>query len=96
MSWRGPLSNSIKELRIHLSQSAPGSAGLRSFIAKSYPAMKQANPSLPILIREAQNVEARAFARYDFGVERKISLENVAENEIAAKILELNNGPVRK
>ncbi|RUS18025.1 hypothetical protein BC937DRAFT_89214, partial [Endogone sp. FLAS-F59071] len=36
----------------------------RQFITENYTAIKQANPNLPILIREASGIEARAFARY--------------------------------
>ena len=36
----------------------------RQFIRASYPALKDANPYLPILIREAPNPPARAFARF--------------------------------
>lgn len=35
-----------------------------AFIQSSYPAVKQANPDLPILIREALGTPARAFARF--------------------------------
>eukprot|EP00842_Homolaphlyctis_polyrhiza_P005938 jgi/Hompol1/6345/HPOL_000884-RA len=86
MSWRAALSTNVRELRIHLSQTAPGSKGLRDYIVKHYPLLKQANPSLPILIREAPNVEARAFARYAFGVERKVSLENLSESDIDTRL----------
>lgn len=34
------------------------------FVAKNYVNMKQANPELPILVREASGIEARAFARF--------------------------------
>lgn len=37
---------------------------LRAFIKTSYPAVKAANPELPILIREAVGTPARAFARF--------------------------------
>ncbi|KAI9188417.1 hypothetical protein H9P43_002808 [Blastocladiella emersonii ATCC 22665] len=91
MSFRAPLSNAIKEIRIHLCQTGAGSAGVRSFLSKEYLAIKQANPALPILIREARGVEARAFARYDLGAEKKVSLENLDESRVAAKLAELNN-----
>lgn len=34
------------------------------FVAKNYVGIKQANPELPILVREASGIEARAFARF--------------------------------
>lgn len=38
--------------------------GCSAFIKTSYPAVKAANPELPILIREALGTPARAFARF--------------------------------
>ncbi|KAJ1974934.1 hypothetical protein H4R34_004526, partial [Dimargaris verticillata] len=64
MSWKAPVTKSLKELRFHLCQSSPASQGLRDFIVKSYPTLKKANPGLPVLIREAQGVEAKIYARY--------------------------------
>ncbi|KAJ3408846.1 hypothetical protein HDV05_004737, partial [Chytridiales sp. JEL 0842] len=59
------------------------------FILNQYPALKKANPDLPILVREAQSVEARVFGRYAFGQERKIALENLDEAGVASKLKEL-------
>lgn len=79
----------LKELRLHVSQTADGSRGARTFIQNNYAAMRKANPSLPILIREASFVEARVFGRYDLGQERKISLENLSEEQVGQKLKEL-------
>ena len=43
-----------------------------AFIQSSYPAVKQANPDLPILIREAHGTPARGFVR--FGASLSLSL----------------------
>ncbi len=87
MAWRSSLSSAVKELRLHLSQTSPGSEGLRldrqsgrvfldrvshlsharNYIKNNYAALKEANPNLPILVREAQSVEARIFAQYGGG-----------------------------
>ncbi|KAI8594088.1 ndufa2, NADH:ubiquinone oxidoreductase 10.5kD subunit [Geranomyces variabilis] len=88
-SWRPLLQKNLKELRIHLSQTRPGSQGTREFILKEYAALKAANPTFPILVREAHDVDARAFARYAFGQERKVSLENLSEAEVASRIQSL-------
>ena len=37
---------------------------LRQFIATTYPVLKQHNPDLPILIRQAKGTPARVFARF--------------------------------
>lgn len=36
----------------------------REFIQKQYPAIKSANPTLPILIREVSGIEPKLYARY--------------------------------
>ncbi|KAK6537069.1 hypothetical protein TWF281_001270 [Arthrobotrys megalospora] len=64
MAARFAFSRQLKELRFHLCQSGAASGSLRSFITKSYPVMKKNNPEIPILIREAQGVPPRVFARY--------------------------------
>lgn len=71
--------SALRELRFHMCQTSAGSAGLRyardiithslnhvtrEFITKQYAGIKEANPSLPLLVRESSNVEARIIARY--------------------------------
>ena len=36
----------------------------RSFLAKSYPTMKKANPDIPILLREASGTMPIVYARF--------------------------------
>ncbi|KAI8817035.1 thioredoxin-like protein [Fimicolochytrium jonesii] len=86
---RQQLSKNLKELRIHLCQTSPGSKGTREFILSEYAAIKDANPHFPILVREAAGVEARVFGRYAYGLERKISLENLSKDDVAGKIAQL-------
>ncbi|KAK6503608.1 hypothetical protein TWF481_008621 [Arthrobotrys musiformis] len=86
MAARFAFSRQLKELRFHLCQSGAASNSLRSFITKSYPAMKKSNPEIPILIREAQGVSPRVFARYELGKETQVALSDLSEAEIEAKI----------
>ncbi|CAO3634966.1 unnamed protein product [Mucor hiemalis] len=79
----------LKELRLQFCQTSPSSSGLRDFVAKSYVNMKQANPELPILVREASGIEARAFARFDKGVERKVILQNASAQDIENTLAQL-------
>ncbi|KAI8976958.1 thioredoxin-like protein [Pilobolus umbonatus] len=79
----------LKELRLHFCQTSPSSSGLRDFVAKNYVQLKQANPELPILVREASGVEARAFARFDKGLERKVILQNKSATEIEKTLEQL-------
>ncbi|KAI9007374.1 NADH dehydrogenase 1 alpha subcomplex subunit 2-like protein [Gaertneriomyces semiglobifer] len=91
MSWRSTLSKNLKEIRIHLDQKSQGSKGLRDFVLKEYPKIKEANPTLPVLIREAAGVKARVYGRYAFGQERSIQLENLSESEIENRVKQLAN-----
>ncbi|KAF7730554.1 hypothetical protein EC973_001935 [Apophysomyces ossiformis] len=79
----------LRELRVHFCQNSPASHGLREFITKNYTAIKKANPEIPILIREASGAEARVFARFDKGVERKIVFQNASEQDIRKSFSEL-------
>ncbi|KAJ3283484.1 hypothetical protein BCR33DRAFT_850008 [Rhizoclosmatium globosum] len=85
----GRFTQQLKELRIHCSQTAAGSKGTRDFVLNQFAQIKSANPTIPILVREAQNVEARVFGRYANGVERKIVLESLDESSVAEKIRQI-------
>ncbi|CAG8434197.1 1749_t:CDS:2 [Ambispora gerdemannii] len=87
--WQSSLSRRLKELRVHYCQTSPASFGVRDYIAKNYLTLKKANPDFPILIREASGVEARFFARYDFGKEKKVILNDLSTNEVESKLKEL-------
>ncbi|KAM8798762.1 NADH dehydrogenase [ubiquinone] 1 alpha subcomplex subunit 2 [Eudromia elegans] len=79
----GGLGRGLRELRVHLCQRSPGSRGARDFIEQRYVALKAANPELPILIRECSEVQPALWARYEFGKERKVSLNNLSVDEVA-------------
>ncbi|KIY98842.1 NADH:ubiquinone oxidoreductase subunit [Monoraphidium neglectum] len=51
--------------------------------------MKKANPDFPILVRECSGVEAKLIARYDFGVEKSVSVEGLDPGNVAKKLQEL-------
>ena len=59
MSAAGRLARHLKELRIHLCQTSPGSEGARDFIKSNYSVLKAANPQVPILIRECSGIQVR-------------------------------------
>ncbi|NXC28298.1 NDUA2 dehydrogenase, partial [Campylorhamphus procurvoides] len=77
------LGRGLRELRIHLCQRSPGSRGAREFIEQHYVTLKKANPDFPILIRECSGVQAKLWARYEFGKEKSISLDNLTVDEVA-------------
>ncbi|GAA5883125.1 hypothetical protein JCM16303_006104 [Sporobolomyces ruberrimus] len=82
--------SAVRELRVFGCQQGPGSEGVRQFIKSSYPAVKKANPDIPIMIREALGTPARGFVRFERGVEKQVSLEGVSSaEEVEKKIASL-------
>ncbi|XP_054024516.1 NADH dehydrogenase [ubiquinone] 1 alpha subcomplex subunit 2 [Melanerpes formicivorus] len=79
----GGLGRGLRELRIHLCQRSPGSRGVREFIEQHYVTLKKANPDFPILIRECSGVQPKLWARYEFGREKSVSLNNLSVDEVA-------------
>ncbi|XP_003697115.3 LOW QUALITY PROTEIN: NADH dehydrogenase [ubiquinone] 1 alpha subcomplex subunit 2 [Apis florea] len=79
----------LKELRILLCQTSKSSQGVRDFIEKQYVSLKKSNPQFPILIRECSLIEPALYARYEFGVERSFSLQNLQSEEILQRIREI-------
>ncbi|PWN25433.1 NADH dehydrogenase, alpha subcomplex, subunit 2 [Jaminaea rosea] len=86
---RAAFPKTLKELRLHLCQTGQGSAGARQFIQSSYPSLKASNPSLPILVREAQGTPARVFARFERGVEKHAELDGLSGDEVLKRVQEL-------
>ncbi|WOO78872.1 NADH dehydrogenase [ubiquinone] 1 alpha subcomplex subunit 2 [Vanrija pseudolonga] len=83
------LPKAVKELRLHLCQTSPASAGVRQWISASYPALKASNPDVKVLIREAQGVSPRAFVRFERGVESQTGLDNFSANDVNAALAKL-------
>jgi len=81
----------LKEVRIHLCQTSPQSQGVRDFIETAYVPLKQANPKFPILIRECSGVEAKAWARFEYGRESCVPLANLTKDQVAATISSLGS-----
>merc|ERR1712198_457840 len=83
-------SPALRELRVHLCQRSPASAGVRSFIEQSYVGLKKNNPKSPILIRECSGVQAKAFARYALGREVSVSLDGLSSDAVADAVSKLS------
>ncbi|VDB92396.1 unnamed protein product [Peniophora sp. CBMAI 1063] len=88
-SFAKALSPALREVRILMSQTGTASAGARQFVQSTYPTLKQHNPDLPVLIREATGTPARAFARFEKGVEKHVELENLSAEDVGAKLTQL-------
>ncbi|KAF7646133.1 hypothetical protein LDENG_00192570 [Lucifuga dentata] len=82
-SFGSNLSKNLREIRVHLCQSSAASMGARDFVEQNYVALKKANPDFPFLIRECSGVQARLWARYDFGKERSVSVDNMTADQVA-------------
>ncbi|KFQ92080.1 NADH dehydrogenase [ubiquinone] 1 alpha subcomplex subunit 2, partial [Nipponia nippon] len=55
----------------------------RDFIEQHYVTLKKANPDFPILIRECSGVQPKLWARYEFGKEKSVLLNNFTVDEVA-------------
>ncbi|AEO65297.1 55bb92d4-b3ec-43d2-b010-0efeacf8f7b7 [Thermothielavioides terrestris] len=89
MSGRYAFAKGLKELRFLFCQTAEHSAATRSFLTRAYPIMKKNNPSIPILLREAQGTLPRVYARYEFGKETSESLEGLSDKQIEETVTKL-------
>ncbi|NXP98108.1 NDUA2 dehydrogenase, partial [Vidua macroura] len=63
-------------------QRSAGSRGVREFIEQHYVTLKKANPNFPILIRECSGIQPKLWARYEFGKEKSIPLNNLSVDEV--------------
>jgi len=88
-AFRGLLSKSLRELRIHYCQTSPSSAGVRDFVRAHFQEMKQANPTLPILVRECRGIQPSAAARFQLGQERSVALSNMSKPQTMTAIQQL-------
>lgn len=85
------LGKNLREIRIHLCQKSAGSQGIRDFIEQHYVELKKANPEFPILIRECSGVQPQLWARYDFGREKNVPLNNLNADQVAKALESLVN-----
>ncbi|XP_019327821.1 PREDICTED: NADH dehydrogenase [ubiquinone] 1 alpha subcomplex subunit 2 [Aptenodytes forsteri] len=53
------------------------------FIEQHYVTLKKANPDFPILIRECSGVQPKLWARFEFGKEKSVPLNNLTVDEVA-------------
>lgn len=84
------LSRGVQELRVHLCQTSKGSSGVRDFIAGHYLQLKEANPALPVLVREASGIKATVTARFPFGKEKTVAVEGLDAKQVGEAIEKLS------
>ncbi|QIX00702.1 hypothetical protein AMS68_006219 [Peltaster fructicola] len=92
MSGKYVFTKALKELRFHHCQTSEQSNAIRSFLTRAYPTMKHHNPHTPILIREAQNITPKVWARYEYGKEKVEDLSGLDDKGIEDKIATLVKG----
>ncbi|XP_026881903.1 NADH dehydrogenase [ubiquinone] 1 alpha subcomplex subunit 2 [Electrophorus electricus] len=83
------LARNLRELRLHLCQTSAASQGARDFVEKQYVTLKKANPEFPILIRECSGVQPKLWARYAFGKEQSVALDNMSAEQVARALEKL-------
>ncbi|NXH08477.1 NDUA2 dehydrogenase, partial [Loxia leucoptera] len=88
----GGLGVRLRELRIHLCQRSSSSRGVREFIEQHYVTLKKANPDFPILIRECFGIQPKLWARYEFGKEKSIPLNNLSVDEVGKALESVAKG----
>ncbi|CAG2179680.1 unnamed protein product, partial [Oppiella nova] len=65
------------------------SSGVRDFIARHYPRVKQTNPDLPVLVREATGIEPKVWARFEYGRESNASLAGLNGDQVLQQIQDI-------
>ena len=95
MSYRSIMGKSLKEIRFVMCQQSAASVGARQFIYNNYSQIKQANPTLPFIVRECAGAQPTIMARYDFGVEKRVYVNDLSEKEVDAVVEELTTQAVK-
>ncbi|XP_055035796.2 NADH dehydrogenase [ubiquinone] 1 alpha subcomplex subunit 2 [Misgurnus anguillicaudatus] len=85
------LSKNLREIRLHICQTSAASQGARDFIEQHYVPLKKSNPDFPILIRECSGVQPKLWARYGFGKEHSVSLDNMNVDQVGKTLETLIN-----
>merc|ERR1711970_958048 len=79
----------LRELRIHHCQKAASSQGVRDFVEHNYVSIKKANPTFPLLVRECSDIVPKVWARYEFGRETSLTLEDMTKEQVGEAIQKL-------
>ncbi|KAH9446335.1 hypothetical protein Pst134EA_030256 [Puccinia striiformis f. sp. tritici] len=90
--FRQALPSTVREIRLHFSPTQANQ--VKSFIQSNYSSIKSLNPDLPILVRESLiGTPARAIIRFEYGVEKQVSLEQAkSSSEIESLLSNLIQG----
>ena len=89
MSYRSAIAKNIRELRFVMCQQSPASMGARQFVAKNYLDIKSSAPTTPFIVRECLGAQPNVMVRYDFGVEKRVYLNELTAEEVDKAVGEL-------
>ncbi|CAL1528037.1 unnamed protein product [Lymnaea stagnalis] len=76
----------LKELRFHLCLKSASSKGVREYLESSYVNLKLQNPKFPFLVREANDIQPKVYARYELGKESSLPLTNMSKDQVARAV----------
>ncbi|KDO29356.1 hypothetical protein SPRG_05892 [Saprolegnia parasitica CBS 223.65] len=89
MSWRAQISRNVQELRFVACSTSESSSGLRTFFRRNYNELKMLNPRTPFVYREAEELKPFVYARYDWGKEKQVFLDDKTPDEITRILKDL-------
>jgi NADH dehydrogenase (ubiquinone) 1 alpha subcomplex subunit 2 len=58
-------------------------------VLNNYEDIKSKNPETPFIVRECKNAQPTVMARYDYGVERRVYVQNLEEKDVDQVVQEL-------
>ncbi|PLW07713.1 hypothetical protein PCANC_05629 [Puccinia coronata f. sp. avenae] len=90
--FKQALPSTVREIRLHFSPTQANQ--VKSFIQSNYSSFKSSNPDLPFMFRESSlGTPARAIVRFEYGVEKQVSLEQAkSSSEIESLLSNLIQG----
>ncbi|CAM9347266.1 unnamed protein product [Pylaiella littoralis] len=86
MAWRASLSRNVRELRFCCCNVSQNGGPVRDFFRTNYSELKTLNPAFPILLREGTGAHPYLLATYDYGVEHRLPLNGLSQEEIAKEV----------
>ena len=83
MSWYKGVAKAFKEVRFILPGSGTARAeGARTFLSQHYGNMLSQNPRPHVVVRECEGVDSYVIFRYEYGVEKKVPLDDLTPQQL--------------
>ena len=61
----------------------------RQYVQNNYLDIKKQNPEFPFIVRECTNAQPTIMARYDYGVEKRVYVPDLSEQDVDNVVKEL-------